>query len=161
MRQAVCRYAERAAEKLRQERQYCRQVAVFIRSSPYAVNEPYYGNGANETLTIATQDTRDIVAAAMVALERIWREGPRYAKAGVMLNDFSATGQTQFQLFDPCPPRRFSEQLMSVVDRINHTGMGRVWFAGQGIAPMWAMKRDLLSPAYTTRWRELPIAKII
>ena len=31
MRQAVCQYAERAAEKLRQERQYCKHVSVFLR----------------------------------------------------------------------------------------------------------------------------------
>lgn len=36
MRQAVCSYAERAAEKLRRERQYCSQVAVFVRTSPHA-----------------------------------------------------------------------------------------------------------------------------
>ncbi|QWA12079.1 translesion error-prone DNA polymerase V subunit UmuC [Sodalis ligni] len=160
MRQAVCRYAERAAEKLRQEQQYCRQIAVFIRSSPYAVNEPYYANGASENLLTATQDTRDIVAAAMRGLERIWKEGPRYAKAGVMLNDFSPTRQAQLHLFDSCPPRRASMELMAVLDKINHTGIGRVWFAGQGIAPSWAMRRDMLSPAYTTRWGELPTARL-
>lgn len=46
MRQAVCQYAERAAEKLREERQYCRHIAVFIKSSPFDINEPY---GQRET----------------------------------------------------------------------------------------------------------------
>ncbi len=160
MRQALCRYAERAAEKLRQEKQYCRQIAVFIRSSPYAVNEPYYANGTSETLLTATQDTRDIIAAAMRGLERIWQDGPRYAKAGVMLNDFAPGRQAQLQLFDECPPRSASAELMAVLDKINHTGIGRVWFAGQGIAPSWAMRRDMLSPAYTTRWGELPEARL-
>lgn len=41
MRQAVCAYAERAAEKLRSERQYCRQIAVFFRTSPHAVGETF------------------------------------------------------------------------------------------------------------------------
>ncbi|HGA5581250.1 TPA: translesion error-prone DNA polymerase V subunit UmuC [Salmonella enterica subsp. enterica serovar Potsdam] len=41
MRQAVCQYAERAAEKLRGERQFCRHIAVFVKTSPFAVNEPY------------------------------------------------------------------------------------------------------------------------
>lgn len=36
MRQAVCAYAERAAEKLREEKQYCRQTSVFLRTSPHA-----------------------------------------------------------------------------------------------------------------------------
>nr|WP_318351481.1 hypothetical protein [Klebsiella quasipneumoniae] len=33
MRQAICQYAERAAEKLRQERQYCGHLSVFIKTS--------------------------------------------------------------------------------------------------------------------------------
>lgn len=81
MRQAVCQYAERAAEKLRQERQYCRHVSVFVRTSPYS-NDPYYGNNANQVLMLASQDTRDIVAAAMKALDQIWRDGYRYQKGG-------------------------------------------------------------------------------
>ncbi|MDR8242687.1 DNA polymerase V subunit UmuC, partial [Acinetobacter baumannii] len=36
MRQAVCQYAERAAEKLRGERQYCRHISTFIKTSPFA-----------------------------------------------------------------------------------------------------------------------------
>ncbi|WP_374206941.1 DinB/UmuC family translesion DNA polymerase [Pantoea alfalfae] len=30
MRQAVCAFAEHAAEELRKERQYCRQITVFV-----------------------------------------------------------------------------------------------------------------------------------
>ncbi|EAM8770872.1 translesion error-prone DNA polymerase V subunit UmuC, partial [Salmonella enterica] len=86
MRQAICQYAERAAEKLRGERQYCRHIAVFVKTSPFAVNEPYYGNLSSEKLQTPTQDTRDIIAAAVRALDRIWVNGHRYAKAGCMLN---------------------------------------------------------------------------
>lgn len=159
MRQAVCQYAERAAEKLRGERQYCRHISVFIKTSPFAT-EPYYGNVAGEKLLTATQDTRDIIAAAVRALERIWRDGHRYAKAGVMLNDFSGSGIAQLNLFDEQPPRPHSQELMKVVDGINHSGLGQIWFAGRGIAPHWKMKREMLSPAYTTRWKELPLARI-
>lgn len=57
MRQAVCQHAERAAEKLRGERQFCRHIAVFVKTSPFAVNEPYYGNLSSEKLNTPTQDT--------------------------------------------------------------------------------------------------------
>ncbi|ELG3412756.1 translesion error-prone DNA polymerase V subunit UmuC [Salmonella enterica] len=160
MRQAVCQYAERAAEKLRGERQFCRHIAVFIKTSPFAVDEPYYGNVASEKLMTPTQDTRDIIAAAVKALDRIWVNGHRYAKAGCMLNDFTPTGVSQLNLFDDTQPRSNSIQLMKVVDGINHSGLGKVWFAGRGIAPEWQMKREMLSPAYTTRWSELPVAKL-
>ncbi|WP_273910307.1 DUF4113 domain-containing protein, partial [Enterobacter bugandensis] len=33
-------------------------------------------------------------------------------------------------------------------------------FAGRGVAQEWQMKREMLSPAYTTRWKEIPVAKI-
>ena len=160
MREAVCQYAERAAEKLRGERQFCRHIAVFVKTSPFAVNEPYYGNVASEKLMTPTQDTRDIIAAAVKSLDRIWLNGHRYAKAGCMLNDFSPTGVSQLNLFDETQPRNNSNQLMKVVDGINHSGLGKVWFAGRGIAPEWQMKRDMLSPAYTTRWKDIPIARI-
>lgn len=160
MRQAVCQYAERAAEKLRAERQFCRHIAVFVKTSPFAVNEPYYGNLASEKLLIPTQDTRDIIAAAVKALDRIWVNGHRYAKAGCMLNDFTPSGVSQLNLFDDTQPRSNSNQLMKVVDSINHSGKGKIWFAGRGIAPDWQMKREMLSPAYTTRWNDLPVAMI-
>ncbi|MDQ9693825.1 DinB/UmuC family translesion DNA polymerase, partial [Serratia marcescens] len=43
-REAICSYAERAAEKLRQEKRYCRNVSVFIKTSPHSAGEGYYSN---------------------------------------------------------------------------------------------------------------------
>lgn len=160
LRQAICQYAERAAEKLRGEKQFCRHISVFIKTSPFAVNETYYGNIASEKLFLPTQDTRDIISAALKALDRIWLDGHRYAKAGVMLNDFTPSGVSQLNLFDEVQPRKHSDALMKVLDGINHSGKGKVWFAGRGISPEWQMKREMLSPAYTTRWEDIPIARI-
>ncbi|EHF6247808.1 DUF4113 domain-containing protein, partial [Salmonella enterica subsp. enterica serovar Newport] len=81
-------------------------------------------------------------------------------KAGCMLNDFTPTGVSQLNLFDEVQPRERSEQLMQVMDGINHSGKGKIWFAGRGIAPEWQMKRELLSPAYMTRWADIPAAKL-
>lgn len=160
LRQAICQYAERAAEKLRGERQYCRHIAVFVKTSPFAIKETYYGNVASEKLLLPTRDTRDIITAAVKALDRIWINGHRYAKAGVMLNDFTPTGVSQLNLFDEQQPRAYSDALMNVLDGINHSGLGKIWFAGRGIAPEWQMKRDMLSPSYTTKWSDLPRAII-
>ncbi len=160
LRQAVCQYAERAAEKLRGERQYCRHIAVFIKTSPFAVKETYYGNVASEKLLLPTRDTRDIINATIKALDRIFLEGHRYAKAGVMLNDFTPSGVSQLNLFDEEQPYLNSDKLMNVMDVINHSGLGKVWFAGRGIAPEWQMKREMLSPSYTTKWSDLPRASI-
>lgn len=159
MRQAICAYAERAAEKLRGEKQYCRQIAVFVRTSPHAVNEVFYGNQAMGTLQTPSNDTRDIIRIAMKSLESIWVSGHRYMKAGVMLGDFYSQGVAQLNLFDEFKPQANSEALMRVVDGLNQSGKGKVWFAGQGIQKAWVMKREMLSPAYTTRFKDLPIAR--
>lgn len=147
-------------EKLRGERQYCRQVTTFVRTSPFAVKEPCYSNAAVEKLPLPTQDSRDIIAAACRALNHVWREGYRYMKAGVMLADFTPSGIAQPGLFDEIQPRKNSEKLMKTLDELNQSGKGTVWFAGRGTAPEWQMKREMLSPAYTTRWTDLPVAQL-
>lgn len=161
MQQALCQYATRAAEKLRKERQYCRHIAIFIRTSPHARDEVFYGNNAGEKLTLPTQDTRDIIDVAMRSLDRIWLEGRRYMKAGIMLDDFTPNGVSQLNLFDEDKPRANSEQLMKVLDGINQSGLGNLWFAGQGICTEWKMKREMLSPAWTTRWDDIPVARVL
>lgn len=74
---------------MRQEHRYCRYISVFIKTSPFAVKEPYYGNVAMEKFRTPFQDIRDNIATATTALVRIWKVGPRYDKAGVMVNDFT------------------------------------------------------------------------
>lgn len=159
LHQAVCAYAERAAEKLREEKQYCRQISVFLRTSPHAAGEDLYANQATGRLLTPSNDTRDIIRVANEALERIWIAGHRYMKAGVILSDFFSQGVAQFDLFDEAKPRANSEALMQVIDRVNQSGSGKLWFAGQGIQQSWAMKREMLSPAYTTRYADLLVVK--
>lgn len=159
MRQAVCSFAERAAEKLRNERQYCKQIAVFVRTSPHAEGEVFYGNQASRKLLTPSNDTRDIIRVAMDALDDIWVDGHRYMKAGVMLGDFFSQGVSQLNLFDEYRPQPNSEALMRVIDGLNQSGKANLFFAGQGIERSWAMKREMLSPAYTTRFADLPVVK--
>ncbi|EHK3226423.1 DUF4113 domain-containing protein, partial [Enterobacter hormaechei] len=49
-----------------------------------------------------------------------------------------------------------SERLMEVLDHLNaKDGKGTLYFAGQGIQQQWQMKREMLSPRYTTRYSDL------
>lgn len=160
MREAICSYAARAAEKLRNEHQHCRFISAFVKTSPFTINEPYYGNSASVTLLTPTQDSRDIIGAATRCLDVIWKNGHRYQKAGVMLGDFYSQGVAQLNLFDENPPRKNSQKLMNVLDYLNaKNGHGTLYFAGQGIQQQWQMKREMLSPRYTTRYADLPIVK--
>lgn len=160
MRQAICTYASRAAEKMRGEHQFCRYISVFVKTSPFAAGEVYYGNSAATQLQVPTQDTRDIIGAATTCLDRIWEDGHRYQKAGVMLGDFYSQGIAQLNLFDDNAPKENSESLMKLLDGMNHRyGRGTLQFAGQGIEQPWQMKREMLSPAYTTKLTDIPVVR--
>ena len=155
MRQAVCQHATRAAEKLRKERQQAKLLSVFIRTSPYQNNTLQYSNALSAELIRPSDDSRDLIELSVRLLDHLWRDGYDYAKAGVVLSDFYDIGTYQAGLFDQPSAHTNSRKLMHVVDEINHSGLGRVFFARQGIKKDWAMRREHLSPAYTTRWNGL------
>jgi DNA polymerase V len=76
-----------------------------------------------------------------------------------MLSDFHAPGCYQPGLFDSPASQPKGEKLMQVLDQINRSGRGKVFFAGQGMSPEWSMKREHLSPSYTTRWEDIPCVR--
>lgn len=158
MQHAVVMYATRAAEKLREQNSKCKHIGVFIATGRYS-NEPQYANSASFTCHYPTSDTRDIVSLAIRGLDTIWREGYRFAKAGIMLSDFYQSNVAQLDMFSEQLPRANADTLMKALDTINHSGLGKVWFAGQGVNNPWQMKREMLSPRYTTCLDELPKAK--
>ncbi|MGY3884239.1 translesion error-prone DNA polymerase V subunit UmuC [Aeromonas aquatica] len=160
MREALAGYMERAAEKLRAEGQRCRHVTLFIRSSPLSERETYYGNQISTRLQTPTSDTRDLLALVEPLLRRIWRDDVRYMKGGVMLADFTPVSMHQGDLFaDPQQDPR-SEALMQVIDKINQGRLGKVYFAARGRDPReLTMKREQLSPRYTTDLGELPVVR--
>jgi len=159
MQQAIVLYATRAAEKLREQNSRCRHISVSVATGRHG-DEPRYSNSASCFCDYPTSDTRDIIESALRALGTIWREGFRYAKAGVMLGDFYQSGMTQFDMFSEQQPRANADALMAALDGINRSGKGKVWFAGQGERDSsWQMKREMLSPRYTTRIKDIPRVK--
>ncbi|MFR4486136.1 MAG: DUF4113 domain-containing protein [Escherichia coli] len=155
MRQAICSYAARAAEKLRSEHQHCRFISTFIKTSPFALNEPYYGNSASVKLLTPTRTA----GISLTLLRDLWMPSGKRAivtKSGRDAGGFLQSGVAQLNLFDDNAPRPGSEQLMTVMDTLNaKEGRGTLYFAGQGIQQQWQMKRAMLSPRYTTRSSDL------
>jgi DNA polymerase V len=52
------------------------------------------------------------------------------------------------------------ESLMQTIDQLNRRyGRGSVHWAACGLEPGWAMRRDQLSRAATTRLRDIPVVQ--
>lgn len=89
----------------------------------------------------------------------IWRDGRYYTKAGIMINNFSPNGVEQLNLCAGVQPQSHSDVLMTELESINHSGLGKVRYTVRGIVPGWQMKREILLPAYTTQWKEFPVVQ--
>ncbi|WP_421240632.1 DUF4113 domain-containing protein [Aeromonas enteropelogenes] len=125
---------------------------------PFGERAPYYSEQAGVRLVCPSDDTRLLLQQVNVLLPQIWRDGYRYQKGGVMLSEFTPKGQQQADLFAPSSAQ--SDALMAVMDQIKAKGLGRVGFASQGTgSPEWMMRQEHLSPCYTTRWEDLPVAR--
>jgi DNA polymerase V len=156
LRDAVCEFAARTAERLRESGRVCSAVNVTLRTSMFNQNEPRYSNAATGKLPNPGSDTREILRVATGLFHSIWRDGYSYAKAGVMLADICDPNTLEQSLFADPVAERNDDRLMLAIDKLNQRGQGQVWFGGQRPKKDWFMKRAHLSPAYTTRWSDLP-----
>jgi len=102
----------------------------------------------------------ELVRLAITAVDRIFRPGFRYIKAGVILNNISPAQERQTDIFVQ-PDMVGEERLYRAVDLINADfGSGTIKPLACGIHQHWAMKRNFSSTLYTTKWSELPVARI-
>ena len=157
--EAVSDYASRACEKLRREDQYCKMISVFMRTNYFRKQDKQYQGFKSYKLFSPTNDTRDILNITRYLTKEIFKADINFIKAGVMLSDFYDEGVYQGDLFRPIDQRVNSKKLMTTVDRINNSGIGKVTFASQGIKKTWSMRRQLKSPRYLTNWEEIPVVR--
>lgn len=152
MAQAISTYATRAAEKLRQHGLLATAMTVFIHTNRF--KDDYYGNSATFGIE-PTQDTFSLIADALRGTRSIWKQGPRYWKAGVMLNDLIDAKTAPMQFFPTRDPVQ-SGKVMQAMDSLNlRFGRGCIRPAISGVQRKWVAKSDYLSSRYTTRLDEI------
>lgn len=157
LQQSISAYAGRACEKLRAQNGVAKQLWVYLE------RKDAYGNFMQRQqwveLPCYTDDTRTIAKGAAQAVAAIFQSDQHYRKAGMGLVDVRTRKFEQRDFFAPEQSAQ-SQRLMQVLDRVNQRyGKHTLTIANEGIKPQWAMKRDHLSPRYTTRWRELPVIR--
>ncbi|OGT87747.1 MAG: DNA polymerase V subunit UmuC [Gammaproteobacteria bacterium RIFOXYA12_FULL_61_12] len=157
LKEAVATYIGIAAEKLRSQGSMAGMVQVYIRTNPHKEDHPQYQRGITIPLPEATDDTLELIRIAHWGLKRIFRPGFAYQKAGVALMNLAGKETVQLSLFST---NRRDGRLMQVMDRINaEWGRGALHSAAEGLQKDWRMKRERMSPAYTTQWDQLAEAR--
>ena len=160
--QAVTEFASGAGGKLRMQHGLAGQITVFIHTSPFRKDDKQYSRAATVPLRRPTADSTLLVAAAVHGLKAIYRHGFNFIKAGVMLRDLQSSNIHQAEL-DLEPETLARGDLMATLDKLNDRfGRGTVILASAGLEGKnrtWAMRQNLLTPQYTTRWDDMPVAK--
>ncbi|MFM2434621.1 MAG: polymerase subunit [Pseudomonadota bacterium] len=155
--ESITLYVCSAAEKLRRQHCLSGSVYIYIRTSQFKTNDPFYSNGMTIPLTYPTHDSRQLVNAALWGLKKIYKPNYNYAKAGVMLGEIVSKLRIQTDLFGQSEASPKSEALMAAMDNINRKmGKASIKLASEGFKRPWRMKQGNRSPSYTTRWEDLP-----
>ena len=156
--ESITLYMSRAAEKLRKQSSYAGSVYVYIRTSPFKPDDPFYTNGLTIPLSSPTDDSRQLVHVALWCLKHIYKPNYNYAKAGVMLSELVPAEGAQTDMFSRVQTTFKSDALMATMDKINRKmGKESIKLASEGFKRPWKMRQQNKSPSYTTHWEDLPL----
>jgi len=155
----ISNFAVRAGEKLRQEQQKCSQISVFISTSRFNKQLQYRGFDSFQ-LPYPVDDTRSILMGANKVLNTIFKDGYPYAKAGILLSQFSHPAFIQKSLFAVTDQQHAKQDtnLMQAIDELNGA-QTQIYYASQCPAGLSPIQKEMVSPKYTTNWWELPTTK--
>ncbi|MGL4599056.1 MAG: Y-family DNA polymerase [Bacteroidia bacterium] len=167
IKEATANFAALCAEKLRAQGCVARVVHVYLETSRTETQHAPYSGSRSYILPIPQNDTPTLIRIALQGIEEIFRDGLRYKRSGVIISDFIRQNQVQGDLFEAGNRIRLQEA-MRAMDRINKRyGGDLVKTAIQGTVSFsdpseeekttrgWMLRRDFLSPAYTTRSRDI------
>jgi DNA polymerase V len=145
LKESVSLYTTRACEKLRDQGSVAGSIQVFILTSRFIdKKKTYYGVGHSKLISYSNS-TPIFIKNAFEALERIFRSGYLYKKAGVYIYNIKTAENYQKSLFTYQSHEKFSK-LAEVVDTINDIhGSESVFYASSGCLRDWKMKRGYLS----------------
>lgn len=171
LRTHVSNYAARCAEKLRQQGTVASIVGAFLNTNAFREDLPQYWNFQEMRLVTPSSSTITIVKAANEVLQKLYRQGYHYKKAGVIVMGIGPNSPIQQDLLD-INAEQFEKmkRLDAVIDRINKVNgtetivLGSQQYTqkdGKGKAQVFAnaIKHDFKSKNPTTRWSDIIILK--
>jgi DNA polymerase V len=161
LEEALSTYTARAAEKLRTGRLLATHLQVFVATNRFSKQQPQYQAGAQTRLAVPSNHTPDLITPALELLRGIFRPGHLYKKTGIFLTDLIGEHEWQPDLFENIAGGARNRRIDGVVDGLNRKlGRNAIRYAAMGMNPKWTMRQENRSKKFTTRWDELPVAKV-
>ena len=153
MRERISTYTGVVAEKLRKDNLHCNSMSVFVMTNPFSTGKIYHKSIRMKT-PFPTNSTLEMNKMAIQLLEMAWQDGWEFAKAGVIVGSITRAENYQTNLFIGENPKHL--QLMKAMDSVNKKyGDKKIRLGSQDLKKTWKMRREFLSPNYTTNWNDL------
>lgn len=154
LKERVTTFAVSCAEKLRKQNSCCNTIMVFIHSNGFRKDLPQYSKNIVMKLPFPTNSNMELAEFACIALEKIYKKGIYYKKAGVIVQDFTQEDNLQKKIFENRDDKHIP--LMKVIDKLNSSyGQQKIKLASQDLKRVWKMKQEKLSPSYTTQLSDI------
>ena len=136
-------------------------MGVFLNTNAFREDLPQYWNFQEMRLVTPSSSTVTIVKAANEVLQKLYRQGYHYKKAGVIVMGIGPNSPIQQDLFD-INAEQFEKmkRLDAVIDRINKVnGTETIVLGSKANVFANAIKHDFKSKNPTTRWSDIIILK--
>ena len=158
LEESIAYFATRVTERMRREGLIGQYVQTFVTTKDNTA-DPYYSNGYTLALPEPTNFTPAIARYATLGLQKIYKPGYLYRRAGINILGLTQQSNRQRDLFAASNPLK-EKALMEVLDKINgRFGRDTLRLASEGTGDqLWKMRQVKRSPRYTTRWSEIPVA---
>lgn len=150
LRGVLARFAEKATRNMRKEDLLCRQVHIVLRSSPFEQADRLFAGTLGTTFPNASDDTREITAAATTMLDQLYKKGYDYKKIGILLLDLIPRDQLHPSFERPSTA---PSPLMTALDELQQAGHN-IHFGSFSQDELW--QKSFTSPHYTTDWSQIP-----
>ena len=154
IRERVSTFAVKCSEKLRKQKTCCNAIQVYITTNYFREDLPQYSNSITIKLPFATNSAIELANFATIGLEKIFRSGYKYKKAGVFVMDFTPEDNQQLNIFENRNAKHIP--LMKAIDKINSRySKDIIRLSTQAPGRTWRMKQENLSQHYTTDINEI------
>ncbi len=158
LRERIVTFAAVTSAKLRRQGSAANFLSVFIKTNRHRPDLPQYNGFITLKTPYPDHSANGLAKLAVAALEKIWKPGYAYKKAGVLVSELVPAKVRQLNLFIPVNNKY--EKLMETVDRLNrHYGYDLLKLGGQDLERTWKMKQAKLSPQYTTKLSDIITVK--
>jgi DNA polymerase V len=153
--EATTAYASRLAEKLRADKSCATLMHIQLLTNRFRKDLLQYSPFITLPLAHPANNTPDLVKVAVMGLKRVYEPRYMYSKVMVMATGLIPEQEVQLHLFtDWNGPK--NNTVSKLMDKLNqYYGTGTIRLASEGFRKRWAMKRENVSPNYTTNWSDI------